>query len=173
MKSAIFICFLTLFISVNNSQAQLLSFNKKNKGDEHLKYSDYNPQRSKKEEKALKKEMKRQKDLSYSPKKVKSEKNNKERKEAKYNMLRLRRAQFGKDASSSKENKKLRKDVKRKYNRQERKRQNKVLKSQRNYGTKQSRNNFRTDKSDKWILNYDEETKPLIRNPFKKKDWIY
>jgi len=170
MKSAIFICFLTLFISVNNSQAQLLSFTKKNKTDDHLKYSDYTPQRSKKEERALKKEMQRQKALSYTPKKVKSEKNNKERKEAKYNMLRLKRAQFGKNTSNAKETKTLRKDVKRKYDRQERKRQNKVLKAQRNYGTKQSRNSFRTDKSDKWILENDEEKKPLIRikNPFKK-----
>lgn len=160
MKKAIFTMIVSCIVSVVPVNAQLLSFknttntnkeakkrqaiiSKKAISDPHWKFSDYDPKKSKKEQRELNKMTNEQAARSYSPKKSPYYDKN-EAREQKAKEVRKKRMNEGKNKEQDRKVLAVRKDFVKKYQKKQKIRTQKVRENKKNYGTRASRKQYKT-----------------------------
>lgn len=158
MKKVIFTWIVTCLLGMATADAQLLSsknkdndrtikrqkiLNKKSIKDPHWKFSEYDPAKSKKEQKQLKKHTKEQEQRSYHPSMAPYYKK-KEAKEHKVKETRKRRLTEDKNKMEARKIRKEKKASVKRYEKQQNLAYRKINQNKRNYGTTASRKQFKT-----------------------------
>jgi hypothetical protein len=148
MKKIIFTSMLCVLGLVSSVQAQLkfANSNKKNQSetsrrmtkDPHWKFSSYEPQTTKKDQRKTNKATKQLEAKSYSPKKS-AYYNKKEARELKAKSIRQKRVKGEKIKKSERQTKLVRKDADKKNVQRQKMRAQKVNQNKNNYGTRASR----------------------------------
>lgn len=149
MKRLLLISILSL-TAVFSAEAQLLKFNKKSEPG-HLKFSDYQPEKNKREEKKLRKQESEQLARSYTPQKSRYY-DKKEYREARYNQKRQKRAQQERWARKEKNSEPIRKDANKKYSTRLKNNSKDVNKNKRAFGGKKSKKSLITLSSRRYNL---------------------
>jgi hypothetical protein len=129
----------------NNKEAKKRQaiISKKAISDPHWKFSDYDPKKSKKEQKELDKQTKELAARSYSPKKSPYY-DKKEAREQKAKEIRKKRLNEGKNKNQDRKVQAVRRDSDKKYQKKQKIRTQKVKENKKNFGTKASRKQYKT-----------------------------
>jgi hypothetical protein len=152
MKKTIFMLALAFLANAVTVNAQLHNHKKSekkavSKRDPHLKFSQYQPpKKSKKETKKDRKEMRRLQAASYTPEQSKYY-NKKDAKEAGYYKKRQERVRAGKDRHVRKEERKSMRAYDKKYKQKNNQRNAQIKQNKKNFGSKKSRKEFRTNRT--------------------------